>query len=1296
MPPSHDANRIRSSHGANIPGPPWRIWIDTGGTFTDCVARAPDGALRRAKVLSTGSIRARVAAVEGVRRLRVEHPPAGAPAALTGFFLSVLGAAVGGRRWRVTRHEHDMLELDAPVSSDLRPGALVELGTGEPAPVLASRLVTGTAVGEPLPAAALRLATTRGTNALLERRLTPAAFFVSQGFADLLVIGDQRRPDLFALDIRRPAPHYHSVVQVTGRLDAQGRVLTPLDLDAVRPEALRLLGSGVWAAAIALLHSWRNPAHEQELAGMLRAIGFRHVSCSADLSPRIKVLPRAQTAVINAALSEAIDDLLDATAAPWPPGGGRTLHVMTSAGGLVRAGRFAPKDSLLSGPAAGVAGAAEVGRRAGLSRIIAFDMGGTSTDAARIDGEMEYTVTHRVGDAELMAPALAIESVAAGGGSICDFDTAAGGAGPVVGPRSAGAAPGPACYGAGGPLTLTDVNLLLGRLDPTRFGIPIEPGAAARAFDAACRRAAQAGLDVADRDAVLEGFLEIANERMAQAIRRVSVRRGYDPARYALVAFGGAGGQHACAVAARLGITSVLVPRDCSLLSALGLRSALLERIGERQVLRPLHEFAPLMDAALADLAAAPAAELIDEGAPADRIAVRRRIASLRYTGQDHTIEVEYERPERLRDQFEERSRAIFGHAITGRPIEVESLRVVVACMEDARDADQPTPVPPRPSAAARQTRARFAGRWVDAPIFDRDALAAGQAVDGPALILEERSATVVEPEWRATVAPSGDLLLTLRPAPAMSDAPARSTAELRPAIIRHELLASRLVALAEEMGEMLRRTALSTNVKERLDFSCALLDAGGELVVSAPHIPVHLGALGLCVRRVLAAVSIEPGDVVVTNHPAWGGSHLPDVTLVAPAFDASGRLLGFVACRAHHAEIGGTRPGSMPPDARTLDEEGVVIPPMHLVKAGRPDWDGVRRLLTGGAHPTRAVEENLADLAAQLAAVRLGAEGLARLAKAEGTGELAGTMRRLKDRAEARLRSALSALPLHVREALGALDDGSVIRVSIQVGSDRTVIDFAGTSGVHPGNLNAPLAVVQSAVMYVMRLLIGPGASVAEVPLNDGLVRPIDLRVPEGLLNPAFGADRRLWPAVAGGNVETSQQVVNLLVRALGLGADSQGTMNNLLLGDRRRSYYETVAGGAGAGPGFHGAAAVHTHMTNTAITEPEILEHRYPVRLDCFAIRGGSGGAGRWRGGDGVVRQMTFLEPLSLSLLTQHRTIGPAGMAGGGDGAPGRQRLRRADGSTIDLPAIAAAEVGPGDTLILETPGGGGWGAP
>lgn len=1236
---------------------PWRLFVDTGGTFTDALAQSPEGEWLRAKVLSSGSLRGTVLdPVDGQRFKASLSWRTSADVLRGGEFLLL--------NWKhppckVTRFDPagSLVELDQPL--ELESGLAFEVKTGMEAPVLAAHLLTGTPADAPLPPLSMRLGTTLATNALLTRTGAKTVLFITRGFRDLLEIGTQQRPDLFALEVKKPEPLCASVVEVTERLAADASVLTALDTGSLEP--LEPFDS----AAVALLHSDRNGKHEEALAEFLKRSGFKHVSCSSDLAKSIRILPRAVTAVVDAYLSPVVEGYLERIGEALA--GGRLL-VMTSAGGLVDADTCRPKDMLLSGPAGGVVGAAQSST---FEKVISFDMGGTSTDVARYDGDYDYVFEHRVGHAHLFAPALSIETVAAGGGSVCRFD----GTGLAVGPESAGASPGPACYGACGPLTVTDVNLLLGRLDPGRFGIPVDPGPAEKALDQVL---AELGGN-AGREEILEGFLAIANERMADAIRTISIRRGYDPGGYALVAFGGAGGQHACAVAARLGVGSVVVPEDAGILSACGLAAAVIERFAEQQVLEPLEDVQSSVPGRLDDLARAARRALEEEGI-ADSV-IRRSIAEMRFLGQESTLQVKVDPCCSLEESFMHRYEAVYGHRPGRRVVELVSLRVVASSRAAEESAPTAGAKTHEPEPAGKQ-RSCFNGQWIEAPVFDRSSIEPGAVINGPALVFEAHCATVLEPGWRLEMDEKRALLL--RRTVEQDQGPAD-----RPEAVQVELFSHRFETLAREMGETLRRTAVSTNVKERLDFSCALIDASGELVVNAPHIPVHLGSLGLCVRTVIEKLELRGGDVVVTNHPAFGGSHLPDLTVITAIESRGGRLLGYVAARAHHAEIGGIRPGSMPPAATRLVEEGVVIPPLLIVRDGKARWEELRRVLLDAPWPTRAVEDNIADLRAAVAACHAGALALASLAEEHGEERVAHYMAALEDRAERRMREALSNLADGDYDAEEELDDGTLLKVKIRIQGDEALVDFTGTAGVHAGNLNATPAIVRSVVLYVLRLLVQE-----ELPLNEGLMRPVTIDLPPSLLNPHFPDDPAEAPSIVGGNVETSQRLVDVLIKALKLCAAGQGTMNNVLFGNDTFSYYETVCGGCGAGPGFRGAHAVHSHMTNTRITDPEVLELRYPVRLERFGLRQGSGGDGRYPGGNGAIREITFLAPLELSILSQRRREGPFGMEGGGTGLPGRQRLHLAGGGTKDLGAVDSCRVSPGDRLLLETPGGGGYG--
>lgn len=1185
----------------------WRIAADTGGTFTDCHALAPQGGESRCKVLSTGHLRAVVAGCSDALVRLSGLPPLPADF-LVGFHLN----AVGDEQARtITAFDSNTGEIAVDAPPAWQAGMLLELTMGEEAPVLGARILTNTPPGREFPPLNLRIATTRATNALLEHKGGRIALFITRGFGDLLQIGDQRRSDLFALR-HEPRVIFHEIAcEVPERIGISGEVLEPLDETSVRAAAHDCIAQGITTAAISLLHGHAHPQHELRVAAILRECGFSHLTLSHQTAAFAKLLPRTQSTVADAYLHAPVQSFLNGIRRVSPD-----MQVMTSAGGLKTADDIRPKDMLLSGPAGGAIGAANAARRLGISKIITLDMGGTSTDVARIDTRPGYRFSQNVAGMQLLAPCVAIETVAAGGGSICHLTHH----GLAVGPQSAGSNPGPACYGKGGPLTITDVNLLLGRFDPARAPIPLDVTAAQRRLSELHAQTGGTGTEAE----LLQSLLRLAIEHMTDAIRRISIGEGFDPADHALLAFGGAGPQHACAVAESLGMQTILVPEHAGILSAVGLQEAVPEHIIEREIRLPLKAALAMLPAELAEL---PDGE-------------RTQIAELRLRGQDTPLQVEFVDPADLPRLYGAVYERLFGYKPpAGREIEFVSLRIIL----------------------------REAPRGAQGPELHAEPLE-----PAPALIQDAFSTIVIAPGWRVEkVAGFGHVLRcdqAAGPAPTLG----------------RDLLRHRFHSIVSDMGALLCRTAISTNIRERLDFSCALLDPEGRLLSSAPHIPVHLGALGVCVREVAHAVAMQPGDTIITNHPAYGGSHLPDVTLITPVHDARRKLIGYIANRAHHAEIGGITPGSMPANATRLIEEGVVMAPRHLIRRGVSCFDEISTLLTSSLHPTRNLADNLADLHAQLAANLHGAERLRALAD----DSLLGLMQGILDHSAGVMRSQIDRLPSAI-SAAEKLDDGSNIAVAIRKAEGKLILDFTGTSGVHPRNLNATTAIVRSAVLYVMRLMLQE-----DLPLNEGLMEPVEIICPESLLNPTFTGDAARDPAVVGGNVEVSQRLVDTLIKALGLQACSQGTMNNFLFGGAGFGYYETIAGGSGAGDGYHGAHALHTHMTNTAITDPEIIEQRYPVRLRQFAIRRASGGQGQWHGGDGVIREFEFLTPLTVSLLTQHRVEVPFGLHGGEAGHPGRQTLLR-DGQSTTLKSCTSFAVQVGDRVIIETPGGGAWGA-
>ena len=1135
----------------------------------------------------------------------------------------------------------------------------------------------------PGPIDAVRMGTTVATNALLERQGEPTALAITAGHADALRIGYQARPRLFDRHIILPEPLYQQVVEIDERVSAAGDILRPLDEAAARAAFQTLYDSGLRAIAIVLMHGYRHTAHEARLAVIARDIGFPQVSVSHEVGALIKLVGRGDTTVADAYLSPVLRRYVDQVSQALGPE--TRLLFMQSTGGLVEAGRFRGKDAVLSGPAGGIVGMVAVAAEAGFDRLIGFDMGGTSTDVSHYAGALQRVHETVVAGVRLRTPMMDIHTVAAGGGSICSFD----GARLRVGPQSAGADPGPAAYRRGGPLTVTDCNLVLGKIQPAFFppvfgpqgDLPLDRGAAEAALASVAGAVAAATGRPADTAAIAEGFIAIAVENMARAIKQVSIQRGYDVADYTLVCFGGAGGQHACLVADALGMSRVMIHPLAGVLSAYGMGLADLRTIREGTVEADLAR--PLGVAAVMDsLTAEAEGALLAQGLPLASTRTERT-ARIKYAGADTALEVPFGPAEQMRANFQTAHAARFGFISPDQGMVIEALAAEAVGAPFVAVAAAPAVAAGDPQPAATIT-AWLAGAGRETPLFERAGLGPGAVIQGPALICEATGATVVEPGWAARV--DDRLNLILERVQALATRPAAGT-DVDP--IRLELFNSRFMAVAEQMGVTLQNTAHSVNIKERLDFSCALFDPAGALIANAPHIPVHLGSMGQSVRAIMAGRirdgrGFRPGDVFMLNAPYNGGTHLPDVTLIAPVFDPDGTLLAFVAARGHHADIGGMTPGSMPPGSRSVEEEGVLIDDFLLVENGRLREAEVRALLGSGPWPARNPDQNLSDLRAQAAACVQGAQAYRRLVADFGRETTAAYLGHVQDNAEAHVRRVIAGL------ADGRfdyeMDNGAVIRVAVTV--DRLAggarIDFSGTSPQQPDNFNAPLSICRAAVLYVLRTLVDD-----DIPLNDGCLRPVTLIVPDAsLLSPRYPA------AVVAGNVETSQAVTDALYGALGIMAGAQGTMNNFTFGDGARQYYETICGGSGAGPGFDGTSAVQTHMTNSRLTDPEVLETRFPVLVQRFAIRGRSGGDGAHRGGDGVVREILFREPMTAAILSDHRRTAPFGLAGGQSGQPGHNTVRRANGGVEILPATAVIEMGPGDSFIIETPGGGGYG--
>lgn len=1201
----------------------WQFWVDRGGTFTDIVARRPDGRLLTRKVLSDNP----------------DPDRSGLPGA---------DAAVLGVR------------------------ALLD-GSGDPV----------------APVGVVRMGTTVATNALLERKGERTLLIVTRGFRDALRIAYQNRPHIFARRIDLPLPLHERVIEVDERVAADGTVLRAPDLDALEGPLRQAYEDGIRAVAVVCLHSDRHPAHEQAVGELAARTGFPQISLSSEVSPLMKLVPRGDTAVVDAYLSPVLRRYVRQVADALE---GVRLMFMQSNGGLTEARRFRGKDAVLSGPAGGIVGMARMSKLAGFDRVIGFDMGGTSTDVSHYAGEYERVFTTRIAGVRLRAPMLDIHTVAAGGGSVLHFD----GSRYRVGPDSAGADPGPACYRRGGPLAVTDANVMLGRIQPAYFPAVFGPGGdqpldedVVRArFTALAREIHESTGDDRTPEQVAEGYLQIAVANIAAAIKRISVQKGHDITRYALTTFGGAGGQHACMVADSLGIRTVLVPPMAGVLSALGIGLADTTAMRERSVEAPLEPHAmPGVHAVADELEAAARAELAAPDVPEERVEVIRR-AQLRYDGTDTTLTVRLTDPDTMRRAFEDRHRATYSFTLD-RPIVVEALSVEATGTTEPPDLSALAPWSGRPAAPVT-VRLHTGGAWRDVPLHRREDLPPGETVTGPAIIAEDGSTTVVDDGWRAATTDNGHLVMERVAVTRGSDV----DTEVDPVLL--EIFNNLFMSVAEQMGARLESTAQSVNIKERLDFSCALFDPDGNLVANAPHIPVHLGSMGTSVKEVVRrrGVSMRPGDTYAVNDPYHGGTHLPDVTVITPVFgsvpedvpERDPEVLFHVASRGHHAEIGGIAPGSMPANSRTIDEEGVLFDNWLLTENGRFREEETLRLLTEAPHPSRNPATNLADLRAQIAANHKGVEEVGRMIDTYGLDVVQAYMRHVQDNAEEAVRRVVDALD--DGEYAYETDSGAVIRVKVSLdrAARSATIDFTGTSPQLATNFNAPFSVVNAAVLYVFRTLVAD-----DIPLNDGCLRPLRIVVPPGsMLAPEPPA------AVVAGNVETSQAVTGALYAALGVQAEGSGTMNNVTFGNARHQYYETVASGSGAGDGHPGASVVQTHMTNSRLTDPEILEWRLPVRLEEFAVRRGSGGAGRWRGGDGAVRRIRFLEPMTVSTLSQHRRVPPYGMAGGAPGATGANRIERADGTVTRLAGSDSADVGPGDVLVIETPGGGGYGPP
>jgi 5-oxoprolinase (ATP-hydrolysing) len=1143
--------------------------------------------------------------------------------------------------------------------------------------------------GAPIPAeaiGAIKMGTTVATNALLERKGGRTLLVTTRGFRDALKIGYQARPKIFARHIIKPEMLYERVIEVDERIRADGTVERAPDLTTLVPELQRALADGIKAVAIVFMHAYRYPQHEQQVAALARTI-FPQVSVSHEVSPLIKLVGRGDTTVVDAYLSPILRRYVAQVAGELATDEARSaarLMFMMSSGGLTAAELFQGKDAILSGPAGGVIGMAETGRAAGFDRLIGFDMGGTSTDVSHFDGEYERAFETEVAGVRMRAPMMLIHTVAAGGGSILHFD----GARFRVGPDSAGANPGPKCYRRGGPLAVTDANVMVGKLIPDFFpkifgptqSEPLDAASVQAAFAVLAREAGNGHTaeDIAD------GFIKIAVENMANAIKKISVQRGYDVTRYALNCFGGAGGQHACLVADALGMTSVLIHPYSSLLSAYGMGLADIRATRQRAIeeafgdgaLRALTEIGR-------ELGEDARAEVAGQGVAQNAVAVHVR-AHIRYAGTDTALVVPHGTLNEMKLTFESAHKARFGFIDEAKELVVEAVSVE-AVGGGARFSEPELPVTAAVlPAPTRHTRFFSQGAWQEAGVFTRAQLGPGHTVDGPAIIVEPHQTVVVEDGWRAAITPKNHLVM--RRARPLERAHAIGT-KADPVML--EIFNNLFMSIAEQMGVSLQNTAYSVNIKERLDFSCAVFAADSTLVANAPHMPVHLGSMDRAVETVIRenAGRIAPGDVYAINAPYNGGTHLPDITVCTPVFDEVGRkILFWVASRGHHADVGGISPGSMSPNATTIEQEGVYIDNFKLVDRGRFREKELYDLLNGAKYPARNPTQNVNDLKAQIAANEKGVQELRKMVAHFTQAVVDAYMQHVQDNAAESVRRVIDRL--HDSEFSYEMDQGTVIKVRITVDKTKreATVDFTGTSPQQPTNFNAPEPVARAAVLYVFRVMVDD-----DIPMNAGCLRPINIVIPpRSMLSPEFPA------AVVAGNVETSQAVTNCLFGALGALAAAQGTMNNLNFGNDKYQYYETICSGSPAGPGFPGTDAVHTHMTNTRLTDPEVLELRYPAVLEDFHIRKDSGGRGKWNAGDGIRRTIRFLETMDCTILSGHRRVRPFGLAGGEPGQIGENAVRRKDGRIEKLQGCDATVIEAGEAIIIQTPTAGGYGKP
>ena len=1262
----------------------WEFWIDVGGTFTDCIGRAPDSSIHSVKILSSGIIKSTVNKSNDNNTV-IDKSKIGNPSNFYKDYsfnlLCEKGKVIENNYIKDFDSEQGMFTLRSPLQTKSLPGKSYELASGEEAPIMGMRWIMNLTLWKDIGCVNVRLGSTKGTNALLERKGADVAFITTGGFADILEIGTQARPSLFSLKITKHKLLYKKVIEIKERIDAKGRVIIALNKENTHEKLENLFEKGIRSIAICFVNSIWNPQHEEAVAQIAKQIGFENISISTELTPTIKILNRGDTTVVDAYLSPIIRNYVGNLKDKISKG---SLKLMTSAGGLVKADKMVGKDSIFSGPAGGVVGFANVAKEEGFKRSIGFDMGGTSTDVSRFDGTYEYIYETEKAGIRIVAPMLAIETVAAGGGSICSFD----GQRLLVGPESAGADPGPACYGKGGPLTLTDINLYNGKINDSYFPFSLNTNIVVKYLNKIKKEIKRKTNKYISIEKIAEGFTKVANIKMAGAIKKISYSRGYNPGEYVLVAFGGAGAQHACEIARMLNIRKILLHPLAGILSAYGMGVADTRLFSEKTILKPFFKKDAVknLEDDFYKIEKKLFKELLKENFKRENICSPIRMLDLRYKGEESVITVSEPDDLNYITAFEKLHRQLYGHIHTGRELEIVNIRVELVGSVSKLKPSKKEASQRRPNEDSF-TKAKFQTKEFKTPVFIRENLYPGDMIEGPAIVVEKYSTIVIDPGWSATMTEKFSLLLndktTLPKAVSVSK-------ERDP--INLELFNNIFTQIATQMGIVHQRIALSVNVKERLDFSCAVLDSKGNLVVNAPHIPVHLGAMSETIKGLLkSGKDLKPGDVYLTNDPELGGSHLPDLTVMTPVFNKKGEeLLFFTATRAHHAEIGGLKPGSMYAFAKNLAEEGVIFRNMKIVIKNEFLEDELRKRFTECAYPSRNTSENLLDIKAAIAANHLGEKELLKIIDYYSLPVVRSYMKHIRDAAEEKVKSVILNLKNGMYYFEDSLDDGSPICIKINVVDDKMIVDFSGSSGINPNSLNANKTVVHSAIMYCMRCLIDE-----DIPLNSGILAPVEIIIPEGMLNPPSDSDPTKRAAIAAGNVELSQRIVDVFFGALDVVAASQGTMNNFVFGDETFGYYETICGGTGAGRNFDGTSAVHSHMTNTRITDVEVMERRYPIIVRKFQIRKNSRGEGKYSGGNGVIREIEFLKPFEVSLITQRRLKSPFGLEGGMNAKPGANILiRKGKNKKEALQPLAQIKVKEGDRLRIYTPGGGGYG--